>query len=177
MYDIKTLKNTYFQKIQHYYRSLIPKTIIRWSAFSIILFIFLLKILIITRSHFLIAYTIGVFLIHEFVKFCIPADENIPDPFDDFYNSDVTLILDENEDSKPFSRKLSEFHLWENSILIVSIGFICSFIEFLDIPVYGIILILYFIAVLIITIKNLYYHSKKFNYNPFDFITKKRFDY
>ncbi|KAF7700708.1 Protein RER1 like protein [Cucumispora dikerogammari] len=170
--------NIYLQKLQHKYRSLIPKIYLRWSIFLFLVFSFLFKVLIITQSHYLVSYTIGVFIIHEFVKFCIPADENIPDPFDDFHNSDITLILDEdNDDSKPFYRKLSEFHFWQNSTFILCIGILCSFFEVFDIPVYGIVLALYFITVVIITIKNLYFHSKKFKYNPFDFISKKKFDF
>lgn len=135
----------------------------RWAIAGFLAFVYVSRV-IINGSHVVVSYVAGVYLLHSFVSFMTPDDENIPDPFDaDYQDTYVPNNID--NDYKPYVRKLPEYTLWVFTIQILVIIIILSMFEFADIPVFSPILISYFIFMLVVTLYTVISHSKKYKYN------------
>ncbi len=146
-----------------------PHPIARWIGFSIILFLYLLKV-IITGSHHLITYCAGVYLFHGFILFATPKDENIPDPFElDKYEpeEEADVPSEIGNSFKPFIRNLPEYSYWLFCIKVLLISFALTFTSFTNIPVCTPILLIYFIFMVIATLTKLWKHANRYSYNPF----------
>lgn len=146
-----------------------PKIWLRWTFFGVLLLLFFMKIFV-TGSHHLIAYCLGVYLVHGFVLFATPKDERIPDPFEeddinDIENDYTPVSVDNN--LRPFIRNMPEFTYWLFCIKIVIGSLLLSMFSFTDIPVYTPILVLYFVFMISATVIKLWRHSSKYNYSLF----------
>lgn len=151
---------------QYYLDRSAPKKLYRWSFFIFLTILYFLRIIII-QSHFLITYILSIYLLHGLIGFLTPQEENIPDPFDNIDDEDVFVPQQIDDEFRPFMRRLPEFDFWHISIRLVLIAFFTTFFDLFDIPVFVPILIIYFILIVLLTIKNLYRHMKKYKYNPF----------
>ena len=63
------------------------------------------------------------------------------------------LPTSQNEEFRPFIRRLPEFKFWYSATKATAIAFLCSFFEFFNIPVFWPILVMYFITLFCITMK------------------------
>lgn len=128
---------------------------------------------IFTGTHYLITYCLSLYLLHGAINFCTPQNESVPDIFDDF---DVEYELPTNNDNefRPFMRRLPEYKLWLLYVQLTSAAFFMSLFDIFDIPVFVPILVIYFIFISILTVRNLKRHMEKYNYNPF-FTSKTSF--
>ncbi|EOB13217.1 Protein RER1 [Nosema bombycis CQ1] len=61
---------------------------------------------------------------------------------------------------------MPEFEYWKFTTKIITGALFGTFFDFLDIPVYTPILLIYFVVMLSLTVKCLLQHMKKYNYNP-----------
>lgn len=151
---------------------LVPMYKERWLIFFICLITYFIRIIII-ESHYLITYILSIYLLHALIGFCTPREESIPDPFENF-DDDVYIPQTIDDEFRPFLRRLPEYDFWSICMKLISICFITTFFNIFDVPVSLPILILYFIFMVILTIRNLYKHMKKYQYNPF-FNNKEKF--
>lgn len=154
---------------QIYLDKITPYKLYRWSIFALFLLIFFIRILIL-QKFFLITYCLGIYLLHGLIEFLTPKEENIPDPFENFDDDDV-FIPQNDDEFRPFIRRLPEFNFWLFSFKLVFFTFLLTFMDLFDIPVYVPILVIYFVIICGLTVRNLYRHMKKYKYNPF-FIAK-----
>ena len=138
----------------------------RWIVTVGLLGLFFVRILV-SKSHHLIAYCLSVYLVHGFILFATPKDENIPDPFEADDSEYAPANIDNN--LRPFVRNMPEFSYWSFCTKLIIGSIILSFFSFTDIPVYTPILVIYFIFMIFATIIKLWQHSSKYNYNPFNF--------
>merc|ERR1712083_760778 len=67
---------------------------------------------------------------------------------------------------RPFSRKLPEFKFWVSAIRAVWLSIVATFFEMFDLPVFWPILLMYFILLVFITMKDRVKHMIKHNYVP-----------
>ena len=65
----------------------------------------------------------------------------------------LALPTRQNEEFRPFIRRLPEFKFWYSATKATLIGFGCTFFEFFNIPVFWPILVMYFITLFVITMK------------------------
>ena len=63
------------------------------------------------------------------------------------------LPTSQNEEFRPFIRRLPEFKFWYSATKATAIAFFCTFFEFFNIPVFWPILVMYFITLFCITMK------------------------
>ena len=73
-----------------------------------------------------------------------------------------------NEEFKPFQRKVKEYQFWNVMFFTLLIGIILTFFDSFDIPVFWPLLLVYFILIFILTMKNQIKHMIKYNYLPWD---------
>jgi hypothetical protein len=149
---------------------LAPQIAYRWIFTAFIAFIFLLRI-ILKNSFYLITYCVGIYLIHSTIMFLTPKGNDIADPFESYEQNkdeedDYEPELIDNQ-YKPIVRNMPEFEYWKFTTKIISGALFGTFFDFLDIPVYTPILLIYFVVMLSLTVKCLLQHMKKYNYNPF----------
>lgn len=146
-----------------------PYPVQRWCVFGLCLLAHFVKILV-SGTHHLIAYVVGVYLFHGFILFATPKDENIPDPFEeevDNDNSNEYSPSNVDNSLRPFIRNMPEYTYWMFSMKVVVISFLLTLSKFTDIPVYTPILVVYFVFMVLATAIKLWQHSRKYNYNPF----------
>ncbi|EEQ82541.1 hypothetical protein NCER_100718 [Vairimorpha ceranae BRL01] len=154
--------------LQIYLDQLAPLTYVRWTITGTLLFVFFLKIFI-SDSFYLVAYILGIYLIHGTILFLTPKGDNIADPFENYDQEDEDNFECELIDNqfKPITRNLPEFDYWMFCTKVIGGGLVASCFSIFNIPVYTPVLIIYFCMMVVFTCKCLYAHIKKYKYNPF----------
>lgn len=163
----------YKHKLQITYRKFLdyitPHIISRWIATYIIIMIFMSRILLV-EGWYIVCYAWAIFLLNMFLKFLTPKID--PSIEQDIQNDSVesgTGKMDENdEEFKPFIRRLPEFRFWFKSTISTIVALFCSFFSIFDIPVFWPILVAYFIILFILTMRRQIQHMLKYRYLPFD---------
>ena len=65
----------------------------------------------------------------------------------------MELPTRQNEEFRPFIRRLPEFKFWYSATKATVIAFCCTFFELFNVPVFWPILVMYFITLFCITMK------------------------
>ena len=143
-----------------------PYLLYRWIGFFLISTIFLIRMFSTSRYYYA-GYISGLYVIQCFVLFLSPK----LDP--DLFGNDVLPSIQDG-DYKPFIRKMPEFVFWRRAIAAMGLAFFASLLPF-DLPVFGPLLIFYFIIVCIFTFRTRISHMIKHGYLPFD-IGKPKFN-
>ncbi|OHT01881.1 Protein RER1B [Tritrichomonas foetus] len=136
-----------------------PYVLYRWIFFFVLFFLFLVKMIAYGR-YYTIAYIAGLYIVNSLILFLSPK----LDP--EIYGNDVLPTLGDS-DYKPFVRKLPEFLFWQRITGAALLAHFCSFFKVFDPPVYGKILLLYFIVVFVISFNQRIMHMIRNNYVPF----------
>ena len=156
-----------FEKINYYLELLKDKTIIykfqRWLLVLILLLIYLIR-MILTNGYYALTYCIGIHFLNSFIGFISPLE----DPEDNLNEENSFLPQRNNEEFKPFQRKVKEYQFWNVMFFTLLIGIILTFFDSFDIPVFWPLLLVYFILIFILTMKNQIRHMIKYNYLPWD---------
>lgn len=135
----------------------------RWAFTTFLMLVYIRQILII-KSHDVITYCVGFYLLNAFVLFVTPKDNNMPGPFDNDDDENYTP-MNINNDFRPYVRRLPEFSFWQMCTQIILVSYFLTFFPFTDLPVYRPVLIVYTIFILCVTAYRLRKHSKKFKYH------------
>jgi len=134
----------------------------RWSAslFLMVLYVFRVAYF---GGWFIISYGLGIYLLNLLIGFLTPqVDPELDEP------SPLPTNREDME-FKPFVRRLPEFKFWYSFTRAVIIAILCTLTRALDIPVFWPILLIYFIALFVITMKKQIKHMIKYKYIPFTF--------
>lgn len=130
----------------------------RWAALAGILCIYALRVYLV-NGWYIVTYGLGIYLLNLFIGFLSPQI----DP-----ETDGLLLPQKNaEEFRPFSRRVPEFKFWLSSAKATTIAFFMTFFRVFDIPVFWPILLLYFIALFVLTMKRQIKHMIKHKYVPF----------
>eukprot|EP01132_Coremiostelium_polycephalum_P008001 gene8001-9846_t len=152
--NIVTLKTAITRKYQY----LIEKTITylphRWAFVAFYLL----------GGWYVVTYALGIYLLTLFIAFLSPKYD--PELEDDVGGS-LPTTRNKDDDVKPFVRRLPEFQFWYKISRAFVIAIFCTFFPFLNLPVFWPILLLYFIVVFTVTMKNQIRHMIKHKYLPF----------
>lgn len=173
---IKITYQTYLDKTT-------PHIKYRWSAFGVLFFLFLFRI-IQYQGFYVVCYGYCIFLLNQFLLFLSPKfdmtlqqeqtndaleageDEEYNDP--SLYKKSIT-----EKEFRPFIRKLPEFKFWNKAVTGVVICLFLTMFNILDLPVFWPILVVYFILLTFLTMKAQIQHMVKYKYIPFDIGKKK----
>lgn len=165
--------------ISRVYQTLLDQTtpfiVPRWSAVLVFYAIFWIRIISI-QGWFIICYALAIYHLNLFIAFLTP---NI-DPglrgsgFDDDDSADGPLLPDKNnQEFRPFQRRLPEFKFWYSTIKAIVIAFFTTFFEAFNVPVFWPILVMYFFILFFLTMKRQIAHMVKYKYIPFTTGKKK----
>ena len=99
------------------------------------------------------AYTLGIYLLNLFLAFLQPKfdpsltqDESMEDG-----GAPSTLPTKQDDEFRPFIRRLPEFKFWHAATRAIAIGFVCSLFPMFDIPVFWPVLVMYWIILFVLT--------------------------
>lgn len=166
--------NTHWNKYRQIYQSNVDKVVPyvpqRWAAFVGMLVIFMLRI-IFSQGWYVVCYSLGIYLLNLFLAFLTPKFD--PSLEQDMRDQDVeegeaTLPTSQDDEFRPFIRRLPEFKFWYNGMRAVLISLVCTFFSFTDIPVFWPILLIYFVILFCLTMRRQIQHMVKYRYLPFD---------
>ena len=159
--------SSFFNKINIYSNAIKDKLIKyrkeRWIIVFILLIIYIIRIFI-TKGYYALTYCMGIHFLNSFIGFISPLD----DPEENLNEENSFLPIRNNEEFKPFYRKLKEYQFWSGYFWILLIGIILTFFEGFDIPVFWPLLLVYFLFIFILTMRHQIAHMIKYHYLPWD---------
>ncbi|KAG6030970.1 hypothetical protein E4U40_007526 [Claviceps sp. LM458 group G5] len=164
--------------IQRKYQALLdrstPFVLYRWVGTGVTLLLFFLRIFFL-QGWYIVAYALGIYLLNLFLAFLQPKFDPSSDALDqEMEDGSVgTLPTKQDEEFKPFIRRLPEFKFWYWATRAVAISFFCTFFEFFNIPVFWPILVMYWIILFVLTMRKQIQHMVKYRYVPFTMGKKK----
>lgn len=120
-----------------------------------LLVIFFLRIFF-AQGWYIVAYSLGIYLLNLFLAFLSPK-------FDPSLESDTDMeeggtsagILPTKNDQefRPFVRRLPEFKFWYSATKAVGFAFLASWFSVFDVPVFWPVLVVYWILLFVLTSK------------------------
>ena len=101
------------------------------------------------------AYALGIYLLNLFLAFLQPKF----DPSNEALDNDMEdgsaggLPTKQDEEFRPFIRRLPEFKFWNAATRAILIGFFCSWFEVFNVPVFWPVLVMYWMILFFLTSK------------------------
>lgn len=99
-----------------------------------------------------VAYSLGIYLLNLFLAFISPKfdpsieqDEGMED------GSAGGLPTKQDDEFRPFVRRLPEFKFWYSATKAIAIGFVCSWFAMFDLPVFWPVLVIYWLILFALT--------------------------
>ncbi|EPR59845.1 putative RER1 protein [Toxoplasma gondii TgCatPRC2] len=136
--------------------TLYPKT--RWLAFFLLLALYVVRVYMLA-GFFVVTYGLGIYLLNLLIGFISPQIDPETDEF--------VLPVRESEEYRPFQRQLPEFKCWLAGTRAVLISVALTFFSVFDLPVFWPILLVYFILLFVLTMKEQIKRMIKYKYLPF----------
>ena len=164
-----SLSNASFKKkIKIYYNSIRDKIIVykgfRWSFIVFLLIIYFIRILYV-QGYYALTYCIGIHFLNSFIGFISPLD----DPEDEDLDEEIShLPQSNNEEFRPFQRKLKEYEFWRIMFWTLIISLSMTFFEAFNIPIFWPLLLVYFIMIFFLIMRKQIKHMIKYHYLPWD---------
>jgi len=161
--------STFFTRFGHTYQLMLdkstPHTTPRW-IFTIFLNICFVARILYAQGWFIVTYALAIYHLNLFLAFLTPKIDPAMAQFEDDAD-EPGLPTNQNEEFRPFIRRLPEFKFWYSATKATVIGFGCTFFELFNIPVFWPILVMYFITLFCITMKRQIKHMIHYRYLPF----------
>lgn len=100
-----------------------------------------------------VAYTLGIYLLNLFLAFLTPKFDPSLSQDDGLEDGDAAASLPTKQDDefRPFIRRLPEFKFWHSATRAIAIAFVCSWLPVFDIPVFWPVLVVYWIILVVLT--------------------------
>ncbi|ODV64052.1 protein retrieval receptor [Ascoidea rubescens DSM 1968] len=162
---------------QRYLDHITPYSTYRWLASAGLILVFLIRVLY-CSGWYIICYALGIYLLSLFLQFLQPKfdpsleqelrDESIEEAISPEEEQANQRINSNDDEFKPFIRRLPEFKFWLSATKATLISLVLSCFEIFDIPVFWPILLLYFISLFAFTMKKQIQHMIKYRYVPYD---------
>lgn len=103
-----------------------------------------------------VCYSLGIYLLNLFLAFLQPKfDPSLTqdEGLEDGDASQPTLPTKQDEEFRPFIRRLPEFKFWHSSTRAIAIAFFCTWWGVFNVPVFWPVLVVYFIILFSLTSK------------------------
>lgn len=102
-----------------------------------------------------VAYSLGIYLLNLFLAFLQPkfdpSNEAADNEMED--GSAGGLPTKQDEEFRPFIRRLPEFKFWHSATRAIAIGFFCTWFSIFDVPVFWPVLVVYWLILFALTSK------------------------
>ncbi|KAK9314647.1 retrieval of early ER protein Rer1 [Lipomyces starkeyi] len=160
------------QRYQFYLDQSTPYVFYRWVGSATILFFFMLRI-ILSQGWYIVCYSLGIYLLNLFLAFLQPKfdpslEQDMKERESEEGGVGGELPTRQDEEFRPFIRRLPEFKFWYSATKATVIAFVCTWFAIFDVPVFWPILLLYFCILFTITMRRQIQHMVKYRYLPFD---------
>jgi len=129
----------------------------RWIAFCVMLILYGFRVWL-AEGFYIVTYGLCIYLLNLFIGFLSPQI----DPETEGY----VLPVRDAEEYRPFQRRLPEFKFWLSAARAVLIAAVMSCFKVFNLPVFWPILLVYFIFLFVITMKQQIKHMIKHRYIP-----------
>ncbi|CAL8086807.1 unnamed protein product [Calicophoron daubneyi] len=150
---------------QSFIDKLAPYKTVRWLIVLCLLTLYVLRVTSIQGFH-IISYALAIYLLSLFISFISPK---VDPAFAEIFDETPTLPRTEGEEFRPFIPRLLESKFWLSTVRAILVSLLCTFLPFLDIPVFWPILVLYFIMLFTLMMKRQIKHMIKYRYMPFTY--------
>ena len=161
-------KKSFYQKMNIYFNSLKDKIIIyraqRWIVAAFLAIVYFIRVFR-TKGYYALTYCIGIHFLNSFIGFISPLDDPEEDQLN---NGDSYLPQKNNEEFRPFHRKVKEYTFWRIMFWTFLISIPMTFFEAFNIPVFWPLLLVYFILIFFLIMRRQIQHMIKYNYLPWD---------
>ncbi|WWD17247.1 hypothetical protein CI109_101685 [Kwoniella shandongensis] len=194
---VKENTNIYARKFQALLDRSTPHTTERWLATAILFTLFLLNV-VLRQGWYIVCYGLAIYILNLFLAFLQPrfdpslaadlaADDveegapGLPGSGGAKSPSGLKGLMsgftsgNEDEEFRPFIRRLPEFKFWYNATKAITISLTCTLTRATDVPVYWPILVIYFLTLFGLTMRRQIQHMIKYKYVPFDLGKKTRY--
>ena len=159
---------TIFEKINIYSNIIKYKIIIyrleRWLVVAILALIYIIR-MVLTRGYYCLTYCICIHFLNSFIGFISPLED--PEEYN-LNNEDSFLPQKNNEEFKPFQRKVKEYTFWSVLFFTLLFAIPMTFFKAFDIPVFWPLLLVYFILIFFLVMRRQIKHMIKYHYLPWD---------
>jgi len=142
----------------------------RWIATFGLLMIFFIRIFV-AQGWYIVAYSLGIYLLNLFLAFLQPKFDPSNEAIDNEMEDGAAggLPTKQDEEFRPFIRRLPEFKFWYSATRAIAIGFICTWFSIFDVPVFWPVLVVYWLILFALTMRRQIQHMIKYRYVPFSF--------
>lgn len=129
-----------------------PHVLYRWIGTGVLLFLFFVRVFV-AQGWYIVAYALGIYLLNLFLAFLQPKFDPSNDAMDTEMEDGGVGILPtrQDEEFRPFIRRLPEFKFWHSATRAVGISFLCSWFEIFNVPVFWPVLVMYWFMLFILT--------------------------
>ncbi|KAF8466412.1 retrieval of early ER protein Rer1 [Kalaharituber pfeilii] len=156
---VARLYQTYLDKVT-------PYTLYRWLGTGAALAIFLLRI-VFAQGWYIVCYSLGIYLLNLFLAFLQPKFDPSLEQEELEEGGPSALPTKNDEEFRPFIRRLPEFKFWHSATRAITISFICTWFDVFDIPVFWPVLVVYWFLLFTLTMRRQIQHMIKYRYVPF----------
>ncbi|KAJ5087597.1 hypothetical protein N7456_011213 [Penicillium angulare] len=158
------------RQYQAYLDASTPHSTGRWVGTGVLLLCFFLRI-VLSQGWYIVAYTLGIYLLNLFLAFLTPKFDPSLTQDEGLEDGDAGPILPNKNDEefRPFIRRLPEFKFWHSATRAIAIGFVCSWFAVFNIPVFWPVLVVYWFILFVLTMRRQIQHMIKYRYVPFSF--------
>lgn len=104
----------------------------------------------------IVAYALGIYLLNLFLAFLQPKFDPSNEAIDNEMEDGAAggLPTKQDEEFRPFIRRLPEFKFWHSATRVILIGFFCSWFEIFNVPVFWPVLVMYWFILFFLTSKS-----------------------
>lgn len=160
--------NRLMRQYQAYLDKSTPYVSYRWIGTGAILLAFFLRI-VVAQGWYIIAYCLGIYLLNLFLAFLQPKFDPSLTQDEGLEDGSSSLPTKQDEEFRPFIRRLPEFKFWHSATRAVAISFVCSWFEIFNLPVFWPVLVVYWLILFTLTMRRQIQHMIKYRYIPFSF--------
>ena len=136
------------RKFNHVIDKTKPFALYRWIFLAFELFIYFLRVYF-AQGWYIVTYALGIYILNLFIGFLTPQSLESQEEEED----GLKLPTRDDEEYRPFTRRVPEFVFWWGCVKAVGIAFCLALFRLFDIPVFWPILLIYFIILFTITMK------------------------
>lgn len=148
---MRSLTNTPTHQIyQTYLDKSIPYVTYRWISTVAVLILFFLRI-VFAQGWYIVAYCLGIYLLNLFLAFLQPKFDPSLTQDEGLEDGESSLPTKQDQEFRPFIRRLPEFKFWHSATRAVVISFVCSWFSVFDLPVFWPILVMYWVILFALT--------------------------
>ncbi|KAK9456704.1 retrieval of early ER protein Rer1 [Dipodascopsis uninucleata] len=159
------------QRYQFYLDQSTPFVFYRWVGLCTLLLIFMLRV-VLSQGWYIICYSLAIYLLNLFLAFLQPKfDPSLEQDMKERESEEGIggdLPTRQDEEFRPFIRRLPEFKFWHSATRATAIAFVCTWFSIFNVPVFWPILLIYFCILFTITMRRQIQHMVKYRYLPFD---------